>query len=69
MRERALTNRCFLCGEGEVRVDHLLVHYLKANVLRDLLLAIFCVNGSSLFVRETILSWHGSFKGVFGSWE
>ena len=64
-RGRALANnRCFLCGEGEDTVDHLLVHCSKAGVLRDLVLAIFGVSWVFLLsTRETLLSWHGSFVG------
>ena len=32
-RGRALANRCFLCGKGEVAVDHLLLHCSKAKIL------------------------------------
>ena len=59
-----LANRCFLCGEGEETVDHLLLHCSKAKILWDLLLAIFRVSWVfPLFVKETLLSWHGSFVG------
>ena len=43
-RGRSLANRCFLCGEGEEIVGHLLIHCLKAKILWDLLLAIFGVS-------------------------
>ena len=60
-RERALANRCFQYDEGEKMVDHLLVHCSKVRVLGSDL-ANFGV--SWVFppsVRETLLSWHGSF--------
>ena len=43
-RGRSLANRCFLCGEGEETVNHLLIHCSKAKILWDLLLAIFGVS-------------------------
>ena len=43
-RGRALANRCFLCGEGEETANHLLIHFLKARILWELLLAIFDVS-------------------------
>ena len=63
-RGRALANRCFLCGEGEEIVNHLLIHCSKAEILWELLLAIFGVSWVfPLSVKETLLSWHGSFVG------
>ena len=55
-RGRALANRCFLCGEGEETIDHLLIHCSKTRILWELLLAIFGV-----IVSEIFLSWNGSF--------
>ena len=43
-RGRALANRCFLCEEEEVTVEHLLVHCSKARLLWELLFAIVGVN-------------------------
>ena len=63
-RGRALATRCFLCGEGEETIDHLLLHCSKAKILWDMLLAIFGVTYVfPLTVKETLLSWHGSFVG------
>ena len=59
-----LANRCFMCLEKEETIDHLFLHCLKTRVLWDLLFALFGVSWvlpSS--VRETLLSWHGSFVG------
>ena len=59
-----LTNRCFMCLEKEETIDHLLLHCSKTRVLWDLLFNLVVVSWvlpSS--VRETLLSWHGSFVG------
>ena len=62
-KEKALANKCFLCGEEET-VGHLLVHCPKARVLWDLLLAIVGVNWVFLLsIKETLLSWGGTFVG------
>ena len=64
MRGRTLANRCFLCGEEEETVDHLLIHCSKARILWNLLLTIFCVSWVfPLSMKETLLSWQGSFVG------
>ena len=60
----ALANRCFLCHEKEETIDRLLLHCTKTRVIWDLLFTLFRVSWvlpSS--VRETLLSWHGSFVG------
>ena len=60
----ALANRCFLCLENEETIDHLLLHCSRTKVLWDLLFTLFGVSWvlpSS--VKETLLSWHGSFVG------
>ena len=59
-----LANRCFMCLEKEETIDYLLLHCSKTKVLWDLLFNLFRVSWvlpSS--VRETFLSWHGSFVG------
>ena len=49
---------------GEETVDHLLIHCSKARILWELLLAIFGVSWVfPLFVKDTLLSWKGSFVG------
>ena len=59
-----LANRCFLCEEEDETIDHLLIHCLRARLLRDLFLAIV---GSSwvvpLSVRQTLLAWQGTNIG------
>ena len=63
-RERALANRCFLCGKDEETIDHLLLHCPMARLLWDLLLAIFGVNWVfPKSVSETLISWRGSCVG------
>ena len=64
---RSLANRCFLCGEGEEIVDHILIHCSKAIILWDLLLDIYGVSWVfPLSVKETLLSWQGLFVGKRG---
>lgn len=41
---RVLASRCFLCGDKEETVDHLLVHCSKARLFLDLFLVIVGVN-------------------------
>ena len=63
-REWALATRCFMCLEKEEIIDHLLLHCTKTRVLWDLLFNLFGVSWvlpSS--IRETLLSWYGSFVG------
>ena len=58
-RGRALANRCFLCGEEEETMNHLLIHCSKAKILWELLLANFGVSWVfPLLVKETLLSWY-----------
>ena len=59
-----MANKCFMCGEGEETVDHLLIQCPSVRGLWELLLAI--VGFSWVFplsVKETLLSWRGSFVG------
>ncbi|WJZ80362.1 hypothetical protein VitviT2T_000290 [Vitis vinifera] len=60
----ALANRCFLCLENEETIDHLLLHCSRTKVLWDLLFTFFGVSWVLPYsVKETLLSWHGSFVG------
>ncbi|RVW88076.1 Transposon TX1 uncharacterized 149 kDa protein [Vitis vinifera] len=60
----ALANRCFLCLKNEETIDHLLLHCSRTKVLWDLLFTIFGVSWVlPCSVKETLLSWHGSFVG------
>ncbi|KAL6343127.1 hypothetical protein AAG906_019670 [Vitis piasezkii] len=60
----ALANRCFLCLENEETIDHLLLHCSRTRVLWDLLFTILGVSWVlPCSVKETLLSWHGSFVG------
>ena len=60
----ALANKCFMCLEKEETIDHLLLHCTKTRVLWDLLFNLFGLSWMlPSSVRETLLSWHGSFVG------
>ena len=60
----ALANKCFMCLEKEETIDHLLLHCTKTRVLWDLLFYLFEVSWvPPSSIRETLLSWHGSFVG------
>ncbi|RVW62551.1 putative ribonuclease H protein [Vitis vinifera] len=60
----ALANRCFLCLENEETIEHLLLHCSRTRVLWDLLFTILGVSWVlPCSVKETLLSWHGSFVG------
>ena len=57
-----LANRYFMCHKSEETIDHLLIHCAKTRVLWELLFSLVRVSRvlpSS--VRETLVSWHGSF--------
>ena len=59
-----LANKCFMYLEKEETIDYLLLHCTKTRVLWDLLFHLFGLSWvlpSS--VKETLLSWHGSFVG------
>ena len=59
-----LANRCFLCHEKEEIIDHLLLHCTKTRVLWELFFTLIRVSWVlSSSIRETLLSWHGSFVG------
>ena len=51
-------------GKGEETIDHLLIHCSKVRILWDLLLTIYSVSWVfPLSMKETFLSWQGSFVG------
>ena len=57
----SLANRCFLGLVEEETIDHILLHYVKARVLWQLLFEVPWV--LPLTVKETLLGWHDSFVG------
>ena len=59
-----LPNCCFLCGCEEESVNHILIHYIVAKVLWNMVFALF--GGQWVFlktVKEVLLSWRGPFVG------
>ncbi|RVW49097.1 hypothetical protein CK203_084438 [Vitis vinifera] len=58
----ALANRCFLCQKCGESIDHLLLHCERTREV--LLLSFFGVSWVfPLLVKETLISWRGSFVG------
>ena len=63
-RGMILVNRCFMCGEDEENIDHLLIHCKSAKMLWNLFLSIF--GTSWIFpqtVIHTLLAWQGVAVG------
>ena len=63
-RGMILVNRCFMCGEDEENIDHLLIHCKRAKLLWNLFLSIF--GTSWVFpqtVIHTLLAWQGAAVG------
>ena len=59
-----LPNCCFLCGCEEESVNHILIHYIVAKVLWNMVFALFGVQWVFLkTVKEVLLSWRGPFVG------
>ena len=60
-----LPNCCFLCGCEEEYVNHILIHYIVAKVLWDMVFALFGVQWVfPKTVKEVLLSWRGPFVGI-----
>ena len=59
-----LPNRCYLCGQAEETVNHLLLH---CSVVSSLWEIIFSLMGASWIfpktIKEAIYSWKGTFVG------
>ena len=63
-RGRCLANRCFLCGEEEESIDHILIQCSKARVLWELLFTLFGVSWVLPYsVRDTLCGWSGFNMG------
>ena len=59
-----IANGCFLCCDEEETINHILIHWSKVRVLRELDFALFGVMWVlPLSDRDTFLGWHGSFVG------
>ena len=66
LRRRGMifVNRCFMCGEDEENIDHLLIHCKSAKMLWNLFLSI--VGTCWVFpqtVIHTLLAWQGAAVG------
>ena len=61
-RECALVNRCFLCGEDEESIEHILIHCSKVWELWTLLFASIGIDWVIPFlVRDLLLGWQEAF--------
>ena len=59
-----LPSRCFLCKVEEESTNHVLIHYPKVAMIWHLIFALFGVQWvMPNSIKETILSWSGSFVG------
>ena len=55
----SLANRCYLCGEEEDNIDHLLTHCLKIRILwSSLLTALDIAWVPPLMTKDVIISWN-----------
>ena len=64
MRVWILPSSCFLCKAEEELANHVLIHCLKATMIQHLIFALFGVQWvMPNSIKETILSWNGSFVG------
>ena len=59
-----LANRCFLCEKEEETLNQLLVHYLQARILWELILAIVGIGWVFPFsVLQVLLAWQRAQVG------
>ena len=59
-----LPNCCFLCGCEEENVNHILLHCIVTRALWDIIFVLIDVKWVlPESVKETLISWRGSFVG------
>ena len=58
-RGLSLAKRCYLCGEEEENIDHLLIHCLKIRTLwSSLLIALDIAWVTPWMTKDVIISWN-----------
>ena len=63
-RRWQLPNRCFLCGQAEETVNHLMLHFsLVSSLWKIIFFLMGACWGFPKTVKEAIYSWKGSFVG------
>ena len=56
-----MANICFLCGEDEESIEHILIHCPMARELWSILFSMFDVDWVIPYlIRDFILGWHGA---------
>ena len=59
-----LPNCCFLCGCDEENVNHILLHCIVTRALWDIIFGLIDIKWVlPEIVKETLISWRGSFVG------